>query len=666
MMRKIIYNKNNNKYILLLICILHSYLTYTQQLTPYQGSRIFWDLNSQTTIFASGNYARMVQLHDKRLLAVAEAQGGICVSYSSNGGLLWTTPTKIISAPDLFLYAVPDISQLNDGTILIAFNPRPLSPYTQDRKFGIRVVRSIDNGATWSDPIFVFDAQYTFDNGCWEPSLLELPSGEVQCYFANENEYTTSNDQNISVSRSFDKGLTWSVPTIVSYRSGYRDGMPVPILLKDRSEIVVIIEDAGWSGRNNFCATTVRNSLTDNWYNGYVNGSSANRSMIFQTIPPSNQFSGACYLRQLPSGETVASFQSNENRINDDLQYSDMHVLVGDENALNFKAKSTPFNVSANMHSIWNSVAVIDTGIIVALGSIGLPNQSNNIYMIKGYPIKQTKAIYCPIKIDGIHSADENWTASNMSQLLFGTVCKNKTSVDFAYDDQNLYLTARVVDRDIIDNLTDDDGVTFMIDANNVSGSTPQDGMYSFFFDVNGTVKMKRAYAGQWTTSPNTNSIQYAIIKKSSYYNLEAAIPWSLLSKSGPVLSNRMAMAFEVVQRSTVSRITEGIADVNNDASSTWLEFKLIPKQINAGSEQITFKKKTTAIVKNGCIKIDSDDLLKQIMIYSIDGKLVYKNQLSGYNSTFSFNGNGIYFLNVELNTNEKIIIKLIVKSSSR
>ena len=121
---------------------------------------------------------------------------------------------------------VPDLIQLSDGTIIVAYNPRPSAPYTTGRKFGIRCKRSVDNGATWSDEIFVNDARHTFEDGCWEPSMLELPSGELQLYFADEGPYTSSNEQQISLCRSFDGGKTWSAAQKVSFRAGYRDGMP--------------------------------------------------------------------------------------------------------------------------------------------------------------------------------------------------------------------------------------------------------------------------------------------------------------------------------------------------------------------------------------------------------------------------------------------------------
>jgi hypothetical protein len=620
------------KIVFLALASVISVTLFSQRVTPYQGSRIFWDMSSQVTVFSPGNYARMIELQDGRLMAVAEAAGGIGVSYSQNKGGSWSTPQRIIVPPSRISTANAEVIQLSDGTILVGTNLRPNSPYSGDRLFGIRVVRSADNGASWSDTIFVFDAHHTFNEGCWEPAFLELPSGEVQCYFANEAPYTTNNNQEISVCRSFDKGLTWSEPATVCYRQGYRDGMPVAILLQDESEIVVIIEDNGWPGRGNFAATTVRNTLADNWTNGYVPASSPLREMIFQTTPPVSQYSAAPYIRQLPWGETVASYQGNENRSSTDLQYADMYVLVGDERAKNFKAKSAPFALAQNQHAIWNSVSVIDTGIVVAVGSIGPPNGRNDVLIIKGYPVRCANAAYGSITVDGIRDPNEKWTTANVNQLPMGHVTKNRTTVDFLYDNEYLYLTARVLDRNIINTGSDNDGVRFFIDADDISGSTLQTGMYSFFFDTNGTVKFQRADNGSWKTDSDNSEILYAVNLQSSYYNIEAAIPWRLIGKTAPPVESRMAIAVEIVNKEQYTLTTEKIPDVNNSASWTWLEFRLIPHEDTGiacyGKDNSDIK----IFTYNKMLHINSPCMIKKLSFFSFSGKLIYYKKNAGQN----------------------------------
>lgn len=614
--------------ILLLAALLTAGSSWAERREPYSGSRIFWDTSSEVTVFDSGNYARMIELQDGRLLAVSEGGGGIQVSYSTNKGRSWSSPERIVASPSQVFYAVPDVIQLADGTIIIGFNPRPQEPYSSDRLFGIRSMRSTDNGATWGEVTYVYDAKETFSDGCWEPAFLELPSGEVQCYFANEGEYTSSSEQCISMCRSFDKGQSWSEPVKVCFRAGSRDGMPVPLLLKDQSEIVVIIEDNGWPGRGNFAATTVRTTLEDNWTSGYVDANSPMRDMIFETVPPVGEVSAAPYIRMLPWGETIASFQGNKGRSGvTDLQYFDMFVYVGDERARNFKAGSTPFALGLDQHSIWNSVSVIEDSVVVAVGSIGNPNKSNHVNIMKGYPKRRAVAAYCnTIEVDAARGANETWTTASADQLMMGHVTGNRTTADFAWDNEYLYMTARVVDRNLVNTGIDNDGVYFYLDADNVSDTEPVEGMYSFFFDTDGTVDFRRGNAGRWVTDDNSGDIKYAIDIKSMYYDLEVAIPWSLLGKSGAPVGDRMAMALEIVNKEEYVRESEVIPDVDNDASWTWLEFRLLLGGGSGIAEEAATIGNSDAVVavKDGSIVVKCDTPIDRASIYTFEGKIIY------------------------------------------
>ena len=60
-----------NQRILFLIIALIIGLLYSskaQEADLYTGSRMFWDINTQTTVFASGGYGRIIELQDGRLL----------------------------------------------------------------------------------------------------------------------------------------------------------------------------------------------------------------------------------------------------------------------------------------------------------------------------------------------------------------------------------------------------------------------------------------------------------------------------------------------------------------------------------------------------------------------------------------------------------------------
>lgn len=114
---------------------------------PYKGSRIFWDNATRKTVFSSGGYARIIQLKDGRLMATCESKG-IVIAFSTDKGSTWSSPTTIVNNTNNVPNCVPDLVQLSDGTIVVGYNPRPSTPYTEDRRFGIRCKRSTDNGKT--------------------------------------------------------------------------------------------------------------------------------------------------------------------------------------------------------------------------------------------------------------------------------------------------------------------------------------------------------------------------------------------------------------------------------------------------------------------------------------------------------------------------------------
>lgn len=266
---------------------------------------IIWDDNSLVQISEPNGthyngYARMIQLADNTLICTYESAGSIVIKKSNDLGATWGALINVVSGDNEVDMATPDILKLGENSILISYNPRPKPGADASRKFAIRVIKSYDNGISWSDDKLVYEASSNSDDGCWEPSAIQLPDGEIQLFFSNENIYQSSSEQNISLMRSKDNGVTWSTsPEVVSFRNGSRDGMPSPILLKDQNEIVFSIEDNGIN--NQFKPYTVRNSLDENW-KSTVGGNSDKRNYALADVIDSSIYAGAPYLAQLSTG----------------------------------------------------------------------------------------------------------------------------------------------------------------------------------------------------------------------------------------------------------------------------------------------------------------------------------------------------------------------------
>jgi len=377
-----------------------------------QQAGIEWDQQSLRKVSSStagerySGYARMIQLHDGSLLTIYEADGNIVCRRSNDLGNTWTSTTAIAEKADGINMSVPHVIELDDHSLLASYNGRP-AKMVPGKKFNIKTKRSIDGGLTWKDERLLYEAGDRFENGCWEPATIQLPTGDIQLYFANEGPYTTTDEQNISMLESSDKGLSWTTtPTIVGFRKGSRDGMPVPLILQNKRDVVVAIEDNGFE---NFKPYILRNSISEGWRQ-MVDATSANRNYALKEQLAGNIYAGAPYIAQLTTGETLLSYQGTEGRTNK-MDFAQMIVAIGDQDAKNFSNKTAPFKIPADKSGLWNSITVLDDNTIVAVTSTNAYSENTEVWMIKGKLKKDA----------GIFLADPTVFLDKDTYYLYGT-----------------------------------------------------------------------------------------------------------------------------------------------------------------------------------------------------------------------------------------------------
>ncbi|MBQ4532412.1 MAG: exo-alpha-sialidase [Alistipes sp.] len=339
---------------------------------------IKWDYSTCKHI-TDGVYARIKPVGDRCAL-VYSAGPAAYIRWSSDKCATWSEPQRVAQA-DGYNYTNCEILELSGGSLLYMWNARP----KQDSglPYKIMIATSDDYGTTWREQT-IYTASTDAREGCWEPVAIELSSGEVQLFFANEYPYVSSDEQEITLLRSFDKGKTWSKPEAISMRKGSRDGMPVPIYLPHRKEIAVAIEDNGIRGL--FKPVIVRSD--NNWADGTVSGNDTRRE---EALAPEWQlhdtiYAGAPYLIQLGKSHTILSVQSTEGRKGHDHRYANMQVYVGDKDARNFRNRTTPMpQLSDNGSALWNSICAIDSKRIIAVMSVsGAPDGKNGIWSVVG------------------------------------------------------------------------------------------------------------------------------------------------------------------------------------------------------------------------------------------------------------------------------------------
>ena len=127
----------------------------------------------------------------------------------------------------------------------------------------------------------------------------------------------------------------------------------------------------------------------------------------------------------------------------------------------------------------------------MAIGSIGDDKTGNAINMIKGRPLRYIEANYGTPNLDGTVSTADNYTFRMAQQILMANSDRKRTTADFLYDNQYLYLTARVVDTTITSDKSDNDGVYLSLDMNNACNDYPLAGMYHIFFNIDGSVELR-------------------------------------------------------------------------------------------------------------------------------------------------------------------------------
>ncbi len=536
--------KLSGNFILLILLLLLQESTFAQSEKVSSGVRIAWDYASMQQIAEMGGYPRLARLKDSSIFVIYETRtGDIHFKRSWDNGKTWSTPTAIFSK---FSYssldgkttvvniANPEVKQLQNGDIIVACNYRPRQE--EIASYSIVIRRSLDNGRTWLPPQTLYVAAPRFGDGCWEPSFLQLPSGELQVYFANENPYRKSDEQEISMVKSFDNGKTWTEKAFtVSFRKERRDGMPVPILINN--EIVVAIED---NKTDRFKPYTVRTKISDNW-NQPVFAGSENRDYALDTHIPDSVYMGAPYLLKLPNGLTLLSYQTNENRPYD-WELSTMEVAIGDKDARNFGKRTRPFNVPPDKEAKWNSIALWDDQTVVALASTNFKSKNVAPWLIKGYIIPDVMRA---------SSAIEEFP------LFIGSKSNSNLRAGIARKNQEIIVKCNISEKET-----------------SQSGKT---GMYLFFLldgkkhkiwsSKNGTNQLYIEKNGQW--KPVSNFVKTNTEINENGYRVYYTIPYKKQSKS-----LQIGLALSSYDNNG-SFYTEYLTDMNESNADSWIKVVL-------------------------------------------------------------------------------------------
>lgn len=563
-----------------------------QTVVPYtEGIRIAWDARTRQRVFdGPASYPRMIRLQNGNLLASVESRGGSYALISRDDGNSWSDPKQVAAPQDSIIAAAPSLLKLKNGTVLLAYNTRPPMDNAQaSRRFGIKVKASTDGGHTWEERSTVLKAGVESSRGVWEPAMIQLPSGEIQLFVANEYPYPDSDDQEISMFRSTDQGMTWSDFETISYRVGHRDGMPAPRQLNGDNGIAVAIEDNGIGGGGDFKPAIVwTESVEDAWASGPIRGTSERRwrALSEEARLPATVYGGAPYLVQFSSGETLLSFQSNKGR-SGDWQQSTMVVSIGSEEAKAFSRLSYPFDVPAGRRALWNSLFIKDERTVTALTATTAYNPSHQeFYIIDGYRIPEPHVSKGEVAVDG-NASEEVWSKATTMQA--GAYTDKVVEAKMAWSEKHLYVLFHVYDgwTKSTDGLSeDDDAVWLSLATDKLSEDGLVQGAYRVRVEAGGDHTLAASEEGEWDSISDDSGVRVQVSDPSPYtsdafsgkvYLIEVGIPWEQVGGQPPVGQGwgvNIGLVNAGAQGGSVTR--ESIAGNRPQRPGTWSKSTLV------------------------------------------------------------------------------------------
>lgn len=332
----------------------------------------------------SAEYGRIHRVKGDTLLLTyhfgpqGEEWDNIAIKRSIDGGQTWSSAETLMADnnPAYYGFSNPELLVMQNGEVLLAYTGRG-NP-DDNAHANIQIRKSTDRGWTFGAPKIIATGR------SWEPAMVQLPDGEIEVFYSSEAKWwsgpgATAAQQEILMVRSRDNGLSWTGPKQVAYTSGMRDGMPVPVVLKDNKGIVFPIE----SVNNSKSPWMVWSSLSARWNYGSVAAPSNGRRWLGTA---ENIWGGAPYLIQLPTGETLLSCQDRGGRsIGSDWKKNTMLVLVGNSVAKQFTNVSYPWpNLPLNEGAYYSSLFLKNAGTVWLVTTRNFSDGHSEVFLKEG------------------------------------------------------------------------------------------------------------------------------------------------------------------------------------------------------------------------------------------------------------------------------------------
>lgn len=418
-------------------------------------------------------------------------------------------------------YSSADAVVLSNGDVLACVAARANKAYSKNPADNyIAMKRSTDNGETWGEEQFIYNGT------TWEPYLLQLPSGKIQCYFTDTDPSKGRGNSGTSIVESEDNGYTWSpnglsncYKVIRQYKYMYEgtriytDQMASVRMLNDGHTLLGFMEARLEEPANNEGTSTYKLSVV----RGYDEFKHLGEGEVGPEDRNTNVLKGAAgYVSQFHSGETVLS--TNISNI--------FKVKLGDCHGRNFQGGDNWTSKWLEVlpeKGYWGSTEVISGHEI-----IGTMHCSKGIQIQKLYLNHRIDAPKCNITLDG----DNREWEHTQAWFIGSNDAAIQTCIRAAQDDSNLYF---IFDRRDPYLNTGDDISLYISGSDKISTSA-----ICAVVGVDGSVSSKSYNAGSWALQDDARGITAAVTlvgtlddtKPDSGYVAEVAVPKSLLPQT--------------------------------------------------------------------------------------------------------------------------------------
>ncbi|KAL9107002.1 MAG: hypothetical protein Q9227_008038 [Pyrenula ochraceoflavens] len=237
----------------LLALLLTTHLCTSTPLSRRAG--VVPTLSGTPASMGPGTYPRATRLQDNSILGTfaehnADGESIITVVRSTDNGGTWSHMGEV-TRNDTATHDIdnPYLLQLSSGRVLVAFRNHDRQPFAAYIYFRIVVCYSDNGGADW---VYLSTPEQhastgSEPNGSWEPFMRIAGDGSLQIYYSRENN---AGDQDSLMRTSTDQAVTWSDPSTVTgaEQPNSRDGMQ-GVATVTGSELIDVFETETGGGQ---------------------------------------------------------------------------------------------------------------------------------------------------------------------------------------------------------------------------------------------------------------------------------------------------------------------------------------------------------------------------------------------------------------------------------